>query len=85
MLGDDLRDELTGDLLHDRIAQYAFRHQLAQQHVLQLLLLKTVRLCHRQNFVAEVALMVEQRLLRHRGEGDDIFGREELQHLSSDF
>ena len=39
----------------------------------------TGRLAHAQNLVREIALEVEQRLLRKCGEGDHILGRKEVE------
>ena len=57
MLDDLDRGELTIDLLHDPVPKNSFTHQFTQEHVLQRRLFEAVRLCHRQDFVAEVALM----------------------------
>jgi hypothetical protein len=66
---DDLRcDELVADLLHDRVDKLPLAHKLAEEIVLELLLLGAARLAHAQDLVAEVVAIVEKRLLAQRRE-----------------
>src|SRR6516225_951915 len=58
----------------------ALTHQLAQQIILKVLLFCRRRLAHGQNFVGEVAVVVDQRLFAEAGEADDVFRRKESEN-----